>query len=79
MKSKFVHKQLFVSDTWDNDYNYPIIANGAITMKSKLCSYAQHQLPGGIYHNPEPAIKEILADSHSNDLCESILGLNDYL
>ena len=49
-------------------------------MKSKLCSYAQHQLPSGIYHNPEPAIKEVLADvSPSNDLCERILGLNDSL
>ena len=49
-------------------------------MKSKLFSYIQHQLPGGIYHNPEPAIKEVLADiSPSNNLCESILGLNNYL
>ena len=79
-KSKCVHKQLFVSDTWDKHLLYPIIANGAATMKTKLCSYAQHQLPGGVYYNPEPAMKEVLADvSPSNDLCESILGLNDYL
>jgi len=49
-------------------------------MKSKLCNYAQHQLPSGIYYNPESANKEVLGDvSPSNDLCESILGLNDYL
>jgi len=79
-KSKCVHKKLFASNTWDENLLYPIIANEATTMKSKLCSYAQHQLPGGIYYNLEPAIKEVLADvSPSNDLCESILDLNDYL
>ena len=39
-KSKLVHKLLFVSDTWDNNLLYSIIANGATTMKFKLCSYA---------------------------------------
>ena len=57
-----------------------MISNGAAAMKSKLSSYAQNYLPGGIYWDPEPKIKEILAKLNpSNDLCESILGLNDYL
>ena len=52
----------------------------AAAMQSKLSSYAQNYLPGGIYWDPEPKIKEILAElDPSNDLCESILGLNDYL
>ena len=38
------------------------------------------QLPGGIYWDPQPHIKVILSEiSPSNDVCESILGLNDYL
>ena len=38
------------------------------------------QLPGGKYWDPEPSVKKVLAElKPSNDLCESILGLNDYL
>ena len=70
----------FASNTWDRDLLYPITADGAVAMSSKLCTYAQNQLPGGMYYDPEPAIKKILENiSPSNDLCESILGLNDYL
>ena len=80
IKSKCVHDHLFVSTEWDETLLYPIISNGAAAMKSKLSTYAQNYLPGGIYWDPEPKIKEILAKLNpSNDLCESILGLNDYL
>ena len=80
VKSKCVRKQLLVSDAWDNNLLHPLIANGAAAMKLKLCGYVQHQLPGGIYYNPKPTFKKVLAEiSPSNDLCESILGLNDYL
>ena len=80
IKSKCVHDHLFVSTEWDETLLYPIISNGAAAMKSKLSSYAQNYLPGGIYWDPDPKIKEILAKLNpSNDLCESILGLNDYL
>jgi len=46
----------------------------------KLCTYAQNQLPGGKYWEPEPAVEATLKKlKPNNDLCESILGLNDYL
>lgn len=49
-------------------------------MESKLNTYAQAQLPGGLYWEPEKEIRDILKDVEpSNDICESILGLNDYL
>ena len=49
-------------------------------MKEKLCTYANSQLPGGDYWEPEEAVKSILLQlKPNNDLCESILGLNDYL
>lgn len=55
---------------------YLLVAAGIAEMKEKLGTYAQNQLPG----EPEPAIKVILKEiKPSNDLCESILGLNDYL
>ena len=80
VKSKCIHNHLFVCDEWDQTLLYPIIANGAAAMKSKLCSYAQNHLPGGIYWDPEHKVKRVLAELNpSNDLCESILGLNDYL
>lgn len=53
------------------------ITEGAKQMSEKLCSYAVDYLPGGIYWDPGPEISQILEPS--NDLCESNLGLNDYL
>ncbi len=49
-------------------------------MEEKLASYAHTQLPGGIYWDPPPSIQKVLNNLEpSNDICESILGLNDYL
>ena len=49
-------------------------------MKEKLCKYAHSMLPGGKYWEPDPGTKAVLQQlKPSNDLCESILGLNDYL
>ena len=48
-------------------------------MNTKLTTYAKNQLPRGKYWKPEPAIKAILEQlKPNNDVCESILGLNDY-
>ena len=59
---------------------FQILCVGASTMKAKLCSYAKNQLPNGKYWNPKGSIKAILEKlKPSNDICESILGLNDYL
>ena len=79
-KLKCVHDELFISNEWDETVMHPIIINGVASMKSKLSSYAQNQLPGGIYWDPDPKVKVILEEVNpSNDLCESILGLNNYL
>ena len=49
-------------------------------MREKVCTYAQNNLPGGKYWDPQPNVKNVLTKlKPSNDLCESILGLNDYL
>ena len=49
-------------------------------MKEKFLSYAQTQLPGGKYWEPDQSVKTILKSlKPNNDVCESILGLNDYL
>ena len=49
-------------------------------MKEKLLTYAANQLPGSKYWKPEPEVETVLCQLRpNNDLCESILGLNDYL
>lgn len=72
-----VFARLFSVDKWDSTLLYPLITAGA---EKKLSTYAHHQLPGGIYWDPEPNIKDILNKLEpSNDICESVLGLNNYL
>ena len=49
-------------------------------MREKLVKYASSQIPGGEYWDPDPDVKSVLSNiKPTNDLCESILGLNDYL
>lgn len=79
-KSKLMHDSLFILDKCDEKKLYSLISAGAAAMRKKLCSYAHNQLPGGTYWDPEPSVKSILKElKPSNDFCESILGLNDYL
>ena len=74
-----IEKRLFQSDSFD-DMLFPLLASGAEAMTKKLYTYAKNQLPGGLYWNPEEEVKEILKKlPPTNDLCESLLGLNDHL
>ena len=77
-KSLKMHKKLFKECS---SSLFPLLKSGVIKMKEKLCLYAQSNLPGGVYWEPsDPQIKEILSQMKpSNDFCESLLGLNDYL
>ena len=57
-----------------------MLTSGILSMIEKLCSYAKSQLPGGIYWDPDEPIRIALSQlKPSNDICESVLGLNDYL
>ena len=48
-------------------------------MKDKLTDYKKDQLPGGKYQAPDD-IRQILRElKPHNDICESLLGLNDWL
>ena len=74
-----IEKRLFQSDSFD-DMLFPLLASGAEAMTKKLYTYAKNQLPGGLYWNPEEEVKEILKKlPPTNDLYESLLGLNDHL
>lgn len=75
-----VRKRLFEKDEWDDSMLLTRLSHGCKSMADKLITYAKDQLPGGRYWDPEPETKEILSKLEpNNDLCESILGLNDYL
>ena len=79
-KSQAVYEKLFEAGEHDSTTLYPLLVAGAAKMREKLITYAQNQLPGGKYWDPELAVKNVLTElKPSNDLCESILGLNDYL
>ena len=70
---------LFREDKWDN-LLYACFKEGAAAMKAKLSTYAANQLPSGKYRKLEPQVEAVLRQLRpNNDLCESILGLNDYL
>ena len=75
-----VEEKIFSEDETDKCLLYPLLGSGATSMKEKLSSYAQTQLPGGKYWEPDQDVKAILKSlKPNNDICESILGLNDYL
>ena len=75
-----VENRLFTKDDWDDTLLYPLLTAGVAEMKEKLCTYAKDQLPGGKFWEPEPEVEAVLRSiKPNNDLCESILGLNDYL
>ena len=77
---KPLEEQIFTEEESDSSLLYPLLATGASAMKDKLCKYAHSLLPGGKYWEADPAIEAVLRQlKPSNDLCESILGLNDYL
>lgn len=75
-----MYEALFDSLAVDSDCLTALLIAGCFKMKAKLSSYAHDQLPGGRYWDPDKQLKKVLRDlSPSNDVCESILGLNDYL
>ena len=47
---------------WDESLLYPLVVSGAAAMEVKLCDYAKDYLPGGLYWNPEPRMKDIMND-----------------
>ena len=75
-----VYKRLFRPDpSWDK-LLVQKLCKGAVTMRCKLHTYAKDYLPTGKYWDPPDDIKQVLQGiAPSNDICESILGLNDYL
>ena len=80
LKSPIVYDALFEDVKVEASYLQSLLVKGATTMQEKLCSYAADQLPGGRYWNPDKQIQDVLSQLQpSNDVCESILGLNDYL
>ena len=67
-------------DGFDKDILLPRIKVATEHMANKLSDYKKDQLPGGKYWTPTAEEKEILQKvAPNNDVCESILGLNDWI
>lgn len=82
LKSLVVYKALFnyVMSAVDNSNLLTLLVKGSTAMNEKLSTYASDQLPGGRYWDPEDEVRDVLSRLRpSNDVCESVLGLNDYL
>lgn len=80
LQSVAVYQRLFEQCKIDSDILTSLMIKGASNMREKLCSYAKDQLPVGLYWDADKNVKDILCQlKPSNDVCELILGLNDYL
>ena len=75
-----VRAKLYTENCFDEHLTIPLIKAAATEMGLKLKTYKADQLPGGKFWSPSHAISEALKDlDPTNDACESILGLNDWL
>lgn len=75
-----VYERLLTSDEWDTTLLLPRISAAAASMREKLISYKQDQLPGDNYRNPNEVVQAILKKLKlQNNICERLLGLNDWL
>ena len=80
LQSMALYQRLFKQVEFDSDTLTSLLIKGASSMRKKLCSYAKDQLPGGLYWDADENVKDILRQlKPSNDVCKSVLGLNDYL
>ena len=80
LQSMAVYERLFELVEIYSDTLTSLLVRGASSIRKKLCSYAKDQLPGGLYWDADKKVKEVLDQlKPSNDVCESILGMNDYL
>ena len=67
-------------DTLDEQYLFPLVQSAAKHMADKIKYYKPDQLPGGKFWDPPEAVRDICKNLvPTNDFCESILGLNDWL
>jgi hypothetical protein len=74
-----IRSRIFSQDKWDG-LVVELVSVGALEMRSKLRTYARDFLPQGKYWDPPENVQKILKSIQpSNDICESILGLNDWL
>ena len=75
-----VRNQLYCHDEFNEEFTFPLFASASGEMAQKLKTYKEDQLPGGKHWDTSPSIREALKDLEpTNDACESILGLNDWL
>ena len=78
--SKQVRACLYSHDDFDEKFTFPLIKKASQCMLDKLKAYKAEQLPGGKLWKPNQAVCNALGNIEpTNDLCEGILGLNDWI
>ena len=74
-----VRQSLYTHDEFDDEV-LDMVKTAAISMADKIQAYKSDHLPGGELWNPSEKVKSLLFNLEpTNDMCESILGLNDWL
>ena len=75
-----VRARLYTEDRYDNTLTFPLLKTAVETMAQKLRVYKADQLPGGKMWNPPDDVRKAVEELEAtNDVTESILGLNDRL
>ena len=72
-----VRERLYATDSFD-EILFQMVQHAAHSMVKKLSQYKCDQLPGGRFWEPTGEVKRVLQPP-TNDVTESILGLNDWL
>ena len=80
VNNRHIYETLFTADPLCDTLVLKKLSKGAISMRKKLKDYARDYLPSGRYWHPPKHVADVLRKiKPSNDICESILGLNDWL
>jgi hypothetical protein len=78
-KYRPVYKRLYESDTYDDKVK-ALVQGAASEMLKTIEKYKADQLPGGRLWEPSSHVRELCTNIPStNDKCESLLGLNDWI
>lgn len=76
----FIYDKLFITENTDKELLLPRVQAAAEHMAAKVSEYKKDQLPGGKYWHPTKEVELLLKQLlPNNDICESILGLNDWI
>ena len=79
-RTTHVRVRLYKEDSFDDTLTFPLVRAAASKMAEKLSVYKADQLPGGKMFELIDAVRKAIEGLEAtNDITESILGLNDWI